>query len=86
MFSDRHLATLGRAAAWPLAARGQQRGRKMPLIGITDDAPIWHHFRKGLRDLGLTFVLNSTRPSRCSRSRANRNGGGRLKTRITMKI
>jgi hypothetical protein len=37
------------------------------------------------------FVLNfktakATRPSRCSRSRAHRNGGGRLKTRITMKI
>jgi putative ABC transport system substrate-binding protein len=46
------ITLLGGAAAWPLAARAQQRGRKMPLIGIIDDAPIWNHFRKGLRDLG----------------------------------
>jgi putative tryptophan/tyrosine transport system substrate-binding protein len=42
----------GAAVTWPLAARAQQRGRKMALIGIIDDAPIWNHFRKGLRDLG----------------------------------
>jgi putative tryptophan/tyrosine transport system substrate-binding protein len=40
----------GAAAAWPLAARGQQP--KMPRIGIIDDAPIWDHFRRGLRELG----------------------------------
>src|ERR1700740_536741 len=40
----------GVAAAWPLAARGQQP--KMPRIGIIDDAPIWDHFRRGLRELG----------------------------------
>jgi putative ABC transport system substrate-binding protein len=39
----------GAAAAWPLAARAQ---RRIPHIGIIDDAPIWDHFRQGLRDLG----------------------------------
>jgi putative ABC transport system substrate-binding protein len=42
----------GAVAAWPLAARAQQRPAKIPRIGIIDDAPIWDHFRKGLRDLG----------------------------------
>jgi len=42
----------GAAAAWPLAARAQQRPTKLPVIGIIDDAPIWDNFRKGLRDLG----------------------------------
>jgi putative tryptophan/tyrosine transport system substrate-binding protein len=40
----------GAAAAWPLAARAQQR--KIPRIGIIDDAAIWDQFRQGLRDLG----------------------------------
>jgi len=43
---------LGGAAAWPLAARAQQGGLRIPRIGIIDDAPIWDHFRQGLRDLG----------------------------------
>jgi putative ABC transport system substrate-binding protein len=42
----------GAAAAWPLAARAQQRAPKIPRIGIIDDAAIWDHFRQGLRDLG----------------------------------
>jgi putative ABC transport system substrate-binding protein len=41
----------GAAAAWPLAARGQQQGR-IPRIGIIDDTPMWDAFRQGLRDLG----------------------------------
>jgi putative tryptophan/tyrosine transport system substrate-binding protein len=41
----------GAAAAWPLAARAQQ-SVKIPRIGIIDDAPIWDHFRRGLRDIG----------------------------------
>ena len=46
------LAALGgAAAAWPLAARAQQ-SVKIPRIGIIDDAPIWDHFRRGLRDIG----------------------------------
>ena len=43
---------LGGAAAWPLAARAQQGGARIPRIGIIDDAPIWDHFRQGLHDLG----------------------------------
>src|SRR5215831_15387159 len=41
----------GAAAAWPLAARGQQSAR-VPRIGIVDDAPMWHSFRQALRELG----------------------------------
>jgi putative ABC transport system substrate-binding protein len=44
--------TVGSAAAWPLAARAQQRLAKIARIGIIDDTPIWDHFRQGLRDLG----------------------------------
>src|SRR5262249_59404345 len=45
------ITLLGGAAAWPLAARAQQ-SVKSPRIGIIDDAPIWDHFRRGLRDTG----------------------------------
>src|SRR2546430_6040993 len=45
------LATLGGAAAWPLAASAQQPG-KIPRIGIIDDSLHWNAFRHGLRDLG----------------------------------
>ena len=41
----------GAAVAWPVAARAQQPA-KVPRVGIIDDAPIWDHFRQGLRDLG----------------------------------
>jgi ABC-type uncharacterized transport system substrate-binding protein len=39
------------AASWPIGARAQ-KSAKVPRIGILDDAPIWDHFRQGLRDLG----------------------------------
>jgi ABC-type uncharacterized transport system substrate-binding protein len=42
----------GAAAAWPLVARAQQGGVRIPRIGIIDDAPIWDHFRQALHDLG----------------------------------
>ena len=41
----------GAAAAWPLVASAQQSA-KIPRIGIIDDAPIWDHFRRGLREAG----------------------------------
>src|SRR3979409_1773144 len=41
----------GAATAWPLAAR-PQRPAGFPLIGIIDDAPMWHSFRRALRELG----------------------------------
>src|SRR5882757_2700569 len=46
------IALLGGAAtAWPLAARAQRPAR-VPRIGIIDDAPMWHSFRRALRELG----------------------------------
>jgi putative ABC transport system substrate-binding protein len=45
------IAGLSGVVVWPLAARAQQSA-KVPRIGIIDDAPIWNHFRQGLRDLG----------------------------------
>jgi putative tryptophan/tyrosine transport system substrate-binding protein len=33
-------------------ASAQQRPPKIPRIGIIDDAPLWDHFRRGLRELG----------------------------------
>jgi putative ABC transport system substrate-binding protein len=45
------ITLLGGATAWPLAARAQQPA-KIPRIGIIDNAPIWDHFRQGLRDHG----------------------------------
>jgi putative ABC transport system substrate-binding protein len=47
------------AAAWPVAARAQKPA-KVPRIGIIDDAPIWDHFRQGLRDLGYVDGQNVT--------------------------
>jgi putative ABC transport system substrate-binding protein len=45
----------GAAAAWPLAAHAQQ-SVKIPRIGIIDDAPIWDHFRRGLREAGYLEI------------------------------
>ena len=36
----------------PLAARAQQRPRKIPRIGIIDDGPIWKPFKDALREAG----------------------------------
>ena len=52
------IAGLGGAAAWPLMARAQQGVVRIPRIGIIDDAPIWDHFRQGLRDLGYVEGRN----------------------------
>ena len=46
------ITLLGGAAAWPLAARAQQRTSPIRRIGIIDDGPMWDHFRQGLRELG----------------------------------
>jgi putative ABC transport system substrate-binding protein len=46
------------AAAWPLAARAQQRSAKIARIGIIDDSPVWERFRGGLRDLGYVEGQN----------------------------
>jgi putative ABC transport system substrate-binding protein len=50
------IALLGSTAAapmvLPLAARAQQRPRKIPRIGIIDDGPNWDAFREGMRAAG----------------------------------
>jgi putative ABC transport system substrate-binding protein len=51
----------GAAAAWPLAANAQQKG-KLPLIGVLNpgstDTPGAVGFYEGLRELGYTEGLN----------------------------
>jgi putative ABC transport system substrate-binding protein len=51
----------GAAAAWPLAANAQQKG-KLPLIGVLNpgstDTPGVVGFYEGLRELGYTEALN----------------------------
>jgi putative ABC transport system substrate-binding protein len=52
------ITLVGGAATWPLAAPAQQRPKTIPRIGIIDDAPIWDHFRRALRDLGYVEGQN----------------------------
>jgi len=56
------IALLGGVATaslvWPRVTHAQQRGKKIPRIGIIDDAPIWQHFREALRQAG--FVEGET--------------------------
>ena len=67
------LATLGgAAAAWPLAARAQQRSTNLPVIGIIDDAPIWDNFRKELRELGYVEGRNIAIEYRSTEGRPER--------------
>ena len=57
------------AAAWPLTARAQQStGGSIPRIGIIDDAPIWDHFRQGLRDNGYVVGQNVALEYRAAQS------------------
>jgi putative ABC transport system substrate-binding protein len=60
MIRRRQFITLlgGAAAAWPVAARGQQPAAKIPRIGIIDDSPRWNVFRHALRDLGYVEGQN----------------------------
>jgi putative ABC transport system substrate-binding protein len=51
------IGLVGGAATWPIALRAQQPV-KIPRIGIIDDAPIWDHFRRGLRDAGYLEQRN----------------------------
>jgi putative ABC transport system substrate-binding protein len=50
------ITVLGGAAAalaHPSAALAQQRGAKIPRVGIIDDSPFWDYFRGGMRDAGF---------------------------------
>src|SRR5262245_50027521 len=60
----------GAAVAWPLAARAQPTGSRIPSIGIIgdEDAPIWHHFRQGLRDNGYVVGQNVALEYRAAQS------------------
>src|SRR5215470_890162 len=58
----------GAAVAWPFVARAQPTGRRIPRIGIIDDAPIWDHFRQGLRDNGYVVGQNVALEYRAAQS------------------
>jgi putative ABC transport system substrate-binding protein len=62
------ITLLSGAAAWPVAARAQPTGRRIPRIGIIDDAPIWDHFRQGLRDNGYVVGQNVALEYRAAQS------------------
>ncbi|HXQ49909.1 MAG TPA: ABC transporter substrate-binding protein [Stellaceae bacterium] len=49
------ITLLGGAAVWPPTARAQ---RSPFVVGIIGDAPIWHYFRDGMRDLGYVEGQN----------------------------
>jgi putative ABC transport system substrate-binding protein len=66
------ITLVGGAAAWPLAARAQQSVTKMPRVGIIDNAPIWDHFRQGLRDLGYIEGRNIAIEYRSAEGRPDR--------------
>src|SRR5512146_2571400 len=65
------IAGLGSAAAvWPVAARAQLP--LVPRIGIIDDAPIWDHFRQGLREHGYIEGRNIAFEYRVANGNADR--------------
>jgi putative ABC transport system substrate-binding protein len=61
---------LGGAAAWPLAAHAQQR--RVPRIGVIEDAPNWDHFRQGLREFGYVVGQNITIEYRSAQDNVDR--------------
>jgi putative ABC transport system substrate-binding protein len=68
------ITLLGGAASWPLAARAQQAGVRIPRIGIIDDAPIWDPLRQGLRDLGYVAGQNIAIEYRSAQGNVDRLG------------
>ena len=58
----------GSAVCWPLTAREAVEGGRTPRIGIIDDAPIWDHFRQGLRDNGYVVGQNVALEYRAAQS------------------
>jgi putative ABC transport system substrate-binding protein len=66
------IAGLGGAVVWPLHVRAQQSPTKIARVGIIDDAPIWDHFRRGLRELGYIEGRNITFEYRVAEGRPDR--------------
>lgn len=62
----------GAAASVPLAARAQQRPKKIPRIGIIDDGPIWQPFKDALREAG--YIADRPSLSRPAPRAARRHG------------
>src|SRR5262249_56900997 len=63
------MSLLGSAAAvWPLAASAEPT--RIPRMGIIgdEDAPIWDHFRQGLRDNGYVVGQNVALEYRAAQS------------------
>ena len=55
-----------------MVARSQQRPAKTARIGIIDNAPIWDHFRRGLRELGYVEGRDITFEYRVAEGRPDR--------------
>jgi len=66
----------GTAAGLPFPARAQQRAAKIARIGIIDDAPIWDHFRQGLREAGYIEGQNLALEYRLAQGQPDRLAAG----------
>jgi len=66
------MALIGGAAALPLSARAQQAARKIPRIGIIDDAPLWDAYRQGMREHGYVEGKSIAYEYRSSEGKAER--------------
>src|SRR5437660_120110 len=64
----------GSAACWPLSGIAQPSSSKLVRIGIIDDAPMWDHFREGLRELGYVEGQNVVFEYRFTDGRFDRLG------------
>src|SRR5262249_44899325 len=66
------MALVGGAAALPLSARAQQAARKIPRIGIIDDAPLWDAYRHGRHEHGYVEGKSVAYEYRAAEGKAER--------------
>ena len=66
------MALVGGAAALPLSARAQQAARKIPRIGIIDDAPLWDAYRHGMHEHGYVEGKSVAYEYRAAEGKAER--------------